>query len=61
MSFAAVYEFWHALGTLKVPTQLIIYPGEGHLFLKPQNQSDRMDQTVAGSIIFEVAAAAADY
>src|SRR5881392_2059308 len=41
------YEFWHALGTLKVPTQLIIYPGEGHLFLKPQNQSDRMDQTVA--------------
>src|SRR5207245_1271940 len=35
------YEFWHALGTLKVPTQLIIYPGEGHLFLKPENQSDR--------------------
>src|SRR6266446_1727793 len=41
------YEFWHALGTLKVPTQLIIYPGEGHLFINPENQSDRMDQTVA--------------
>ena len=41
------YEFWHALKTLGVPTQLILYPGEGHLFLKPQNQADRMDQTVA--------------
>jgi dipeptidyl aminopeptidase/acylaminoacyl peptidase len=41
------YEFWHALRTLNVPTQLIIYPGEGHLFIKPENQSDRMDQTVA--------------
>ena len=41
------YEFWHALKTLGVPTQLIVYPGEGHIFLKPENQSDRMDQTVA--------------
>jgi len=41
------YEFWHALKTLGVPTQLIVYAGEGHLFLKPQNQADRMDQTVA--------------
>jgi dipeptidyl aminopeptidase/acylaminoacyl peptidase len=41
------YEFWHALKTLGVTTQLIVYPGEGHLFLKPQNQADRMDQTVA--------------
>jgi dipeptidyl aminopeptidase/acylaminoacyl peptidase len=41
------YEFWHALRTFKVPTQLIIYPGEGHLFLKPENQADRMDQMVA--------------
>jgi dipeptidyl aminopeptidase/acylaminoacyl peptidase len=41
------YEFWHALKTLGVPTQLIVYPGEGHLFLKPENQADRMDQTVA--------------
>jgi dipeptidyl aminopeptidase/acylaminoacyl peptidase len=41
------YEFWHALKTLGVPTQLIVYPGEGHLFTKPENQADRMDQTVA--------------
>jgi len=41
------YEFWHALKTLGVPTQLIIYAGEGHLFVKPENQADRMDQTVA--------------
>jgi len=41
------YEFWHALRTLNVPTQLVIYPGEGHLFVKPENQSDRLDRTAA--------------
>jgi dipeptidyl aminopeptidase/acylaminoacyl peptidase len=40
------YEFWHALKTLGVPTQLVIYPGEGHLFLDPKNQADRLEQTV---------------
>ena len=40
------YEFWHALKTLGVPTQLVIYPGEGHLFIEPKNQADRLDQTV---------------
>ncbi len=40
------YEFWHALKTLGVPTQLIVYPGEGHLFIKPEHQVDRMEQTV---------------
>jgi dipeptidyl aminopeptidase/acylaminoacyl peptidase len=44
---AQSYEFWHALRTLGVSTQLIIYPGEGHLFLKPENQTDRMNQTLA--------------
>jgi dipeptidyl aminopeptidase/acylaminoacyl peptidase len=41
------YEFWHALKSLGVPTQLIIYSGEGHMFVKPENQIDRLDQTVA--------------
>jgi dipeptidyl aminopeptidase/acylaminoacyl peptidase len=41
------YEFWHALRTLGVPTQLIVYPGEGHMFVKPEHQIDRMDQTLA--------------
>ncbi len=40
------YEFWHALKTLGVPTQLIVYPGEGHLFLKPEHHADRLEQTV---------------
>ena len=40
------YEFWHALKTLGVPTQLIVYPGEGHLFIKPEHQADRLDQTI---------------
>jgi dipeptidyl aminopeptidase/acylaminoacyl peptidase len=44
---AQSYEFWHALRTLGVATQLIIYPGEGHLFLKPENQTDRLNQTLA--------------
>ena len=43
---AQSYEFWHALKTLGVPTHLIIYPGEGHLFIKPEHQVDRMEQTV---------------
>jgi dipeptidyl aminopeptidase/acylaminoacyl peptidase len=40
------YEFWHALKTLGVPTQLVIYPGEGHLFLEPKHQADRLERTV---------------
>ncbi|MBV8298081.1 MAG: S9 family peptidase [Candidatus Eremiobacteraeota bacterium] len=34
------YEYWHALRDLGVPTQLVIYPGEGHLFYKPSDQLD---------------------
>src|SRR6266480_2574384 len=41
------YEFWHALKTLGVPTRLIIYPGEGHMFIEPKHQVDRLEQTVA--------------
>src|SRR5215831_5687562 len=41
------YEFWHALKTLGVPTKLIIYPGEGHMFIDPKYQVDRLEQTVA--------------
>lgn len=44
---AQSYEFWHALKTLGVPTKLIIYPGEGHLFIEPKHQADRLEQTVA--------------
>jgi len=41
------YEFWKALKTLDVPTKLIIYPGEGHMFIDPKHQIDRLEQTVA--------------
>ena len=41
------YEFWHALKTLGVSTKLIVYPGEGHMFIEPKHQVDRLEQTVA--------------
>jgi hypothetical protein len=41
------YEFWHALKTLGVPSQLVVYPSDGNLFIKRSNQTCRLDQTVA--------------
>jgi dipeptidyl aminopeptidase/acylaminoacyl peptidase len=34
------FEFWHALKTLGVKTQLVVYPGEGHGFRKPDHRRD---------------------
>ena len=36
------FEFWHALKTLGVPTELVVYEGEGHSFRKPENRVDVM-------------------
>jgi dipeptidyl aminopeptidase/acylaminoacyl peptidase len=33
-------EWYHALETRKVPVQLVVYPGEGHLFNKPADTRD---------------------
>jgi dipeptidyl aminopeptidase/acylaminoacyl peptidase len=33
-------EFWHALKTLGVETELVVYSGEGHSFLQPAHQRD---------------------
>jgi len=44
---AQSYEFWHALKTLGVPTKLVVYAGEGHMFIEPKHQIDRLEQTVA--------------
>ena len=41
------YEFWHALKTLGVETQLVVYEHEGHMFVKPEHQRDRIRRTVA--------------
>lgn len=37
---AQSYEFWHALKTLDVKTQLVVYPNEGHRFRAPEHQRD---------------------
>ncbi len=41
------FEFWHALTTLGVPTQLVVYPGEGHAFHEPKDRVDVLRRTVA--------------
>jgi dipeptidyl aminopeptidase/acylaminoacyl peptidase len=33
-------EWWHALTTLHVPTTLVVYADEGHLFVKPRDARD---------------------
>ncbi|MGD0415909.1 MAG: LpqB family beta-propeller domain-containing protein [Terriglobales bacterium] len=33
-------EWWHALKTMKVPTRLVVYPNEGHIFVKPADFHD---------------------
>jgi dipeptidyl aminopeptidase/acylaminoacyl peptidase len=34
------FEFWHALRAEHVPTQLVVYPDEGHRFNSPQHRRD---------------------
>jgi dipeptidyl aminopeptidase/acylaminoacyl peptidase len=41
------YEFWHALKTLGVETQFIVYEREGHLFANPKHQRDVIARTLA--------------
>jgi dipeptidyl aminopeptidase/acylaminoacyl peptidase len=40
-------EFWHALRDLGVPTQLVIYPGEGHGIRRPAHRRDVLHRTAA--------------
>jgi dipeptidyl aminopeptidase/acylaminoacyl peptidase len=41
------YEFWHALKALGVPTELVIYPDEGHAIAKSEHQHDIEERLVA--------------
>ncbi len=41
------YEFWHALKTLGVKTQMVVYAGEGHLFHKPEDRKDVLLRMIA--------------
>ena len=40
------YEFWHALKTLGVKTQLVVYPDEGHAIRQPQHRADIMRRLI---------------
>jgi dipeptidyl aminopeptidase/acylaminoacyl peptidase len=40
------YEFWHALRDQHVPTELVVYPNEGHGFVNPEHRRDVMDRAV---------------
>jgi len=40
------YEFWHALKAQGTPTELVVYPGEGHMFRNPGHKKDLMERTV---------------
>ncbi len=39
------FEFWHALKELHVPTQLVVYAGEGHSFHKYEDRVDLVERT----------------
>jgi dipeptidyl aminopeptidase/acylaminoacyl peptidase len=40
------FEFWHALKTLGVETQLVVYPDEGHVIWQPEHQRDVTTRTI---------------
>ncbi len=41
------YEFWHALKTFGVPTQLVIFPHEGHHFSNPAHSRELIERAVS--------------
>ncbi|HWB31756.1 MAG TPA: S9 family peptidase [Acidobacteriaceae bacterium] len=41
------FEYWHALRDLGVPTQLVVYPNEGHHFNSPDHQRDALARTLS--------------
>ena len=40
------FEFWHALRDLHVPTELVVYPNEGHGFSDPADRRDVLARAV---------------
>lgn len=41
------FEFWHALTYFHVPTELVVYPHEGHHFVNPAHSRDVLLRAVA--------------
>jgi dipeptidyl aminopeptidase/acylaminoacyl peptidase len=40
------FEFWHALRDLGEPTELVVYPDEGHGFLNPEHRRDVLERAL---------------
>ena len=40
------FEFWHALRDEHVPTELVVYPNEGHGFVNPAHSRDVLDRAM---------------
>ncbi len=40
------FEFWHGLRAMGVPTQLVVYAGEGHGFYKPQDRRNVLERAL---------------
>ena len=41
------YEFWHALKDEHVPSELVVYPNEGHGFRDPEHSRDVLERAAA--------------
>ena len=41
------FEFWHALRDEHVPTELVVYPNEGHGFVDPAHRRDVLERALA--------------
>jgi dipeptidyl aminopeptidase/acylaminoacyl peptidase len=41
------FEFWHALRAENVPTELVVYPNEGHHFNSPDHRRDVLSRALA--------------
>jgi dipeptidyl aminopeptidase/acylaminoacyl peptidase len=39
-------EFYHALRTLGVTSQMMVYPGEGHMISRPEHRRDVVERSV---------------
>lgn len=40
------FEQWHALRAMGVPTELVVYAGEGHHFMKPEHNRDVLERAL---------------
>lgn len=41
------FEFWHALRSEHVPTELVVYPNEGHRFVAPDHRRDVLERALS--------------